>query len=182
MMTNARLPPLHSFPSSHRCLHLTLVYLRISKDRRKNLELTSVRASPEAGVWRVAWRTTPEQSKAHEAAAAELPLLRANTAGFLCLSTLPMKEGWPFRSYRSRTGTFREESVRVWLCIKASWSTFLTHSNFSLVLNHHWDGFVAEETGHQSQLAKSLKNYKSYSYPYKCRNHVESKTQYIFSS
>lgn len=118
MMTNARLPPLHSFPSSHRCLHLTLVYLRISKDRRKNLELTSVRASPEAGVWRVAWRTTPEQSKAHEAAAAELPLLRANTAGFLCLSTLQMKEGWPFRSYRSRTGTFREESVRVWLCIK----------------------------------------------------------------
>lgn len=66
MMTNARLPPLHSFPSSHRCLHLTLVYLRISKDRRKNLELTSVRASPEAGVWRVAWRTTPEQSKAHK--------------------------------------------------------------------------------------------------------------------
>lgn len=117
-----------------------------------------------------------------EAAAAELPLLRANTAGFLCLSTLQMKEGWPFRSYRSRTGTFREERVRVWLCIKASWSTFLPHSNFSLVLNHHWDGFVAEETGHQSQLAKSLKNYKSYSYPYKCRNHVESKTQYIFSS
>lgn len=66
MMTNARLPPLHSFPSSHRCLHLTLVYLTISKDRRKNLELTSVRESPEAGVWRVAWRTTPEQSKAHK--------------------------------------------------------------------------------------------------------------------
>lgn len=179
-MTNARLPPLHSFPSSHKCLHLTLIYLRISKDKRKNLKLTSVRATPEAeGKQRVAWRTTPGQSKAHQRQQLLSCPFRGQT---LLVSSASAPCRWKKADPLGHAGAESGLSERrAWVKLQSVFGSASRPagalSNPTLISLWCWmtTGMAAwqRKLGHRSHLGKFLINYKSYSYPCKCRNHLE---------
>lgn len=176
-MTNARL---HSFPSSHKCLHLTLIYLRISKDRRKNLKLTSVRVTPEAeGKKRVAWRTTSGQSKAHQ----RQQLLSCPFWGqTLMVSSISASCTWKKADPLGLAGAESGLSERrAWVKLQSVFGSASRSagalSNPILIPLWCWTttGMAAwqRKLRHQSYLGRFLINYKSYSYPCKCRNHLE---------